>query len=154
VTTEITEVKNGRGWVLFDAQCLLCTRLARRCEPLLRKHGFALVPLETPWVRERLAKCGGELLSEMRLLTPHGNIYGGADALIALAQQIWWARPLYWFARLPLVRAALRKVYAGSLDAEAASAADVRLELLRGGIKQSCSSKCHDRYEQTSNRNR
>jgi predicted DCC family thiol-disulfide oxidoreductase YuxK len=111
VTTEITEVKNARGWVLFDAQCLLCTRLARRFEPLLRKHGFALVPLQTPWVRERLAKCGGELLSEMRLLTPHGNIYGGADALIALAQQIWWARPLYWFARLPLVRAALRKVY-------------------------------------------
>ncbi len=112
MTTEITEIENARGWILFDAQCFLCTRLARRCGPLLRRHGFALLPLQTPWVRERLAKCGGDLLSEMRLLTPHGIIYGGADGLISLAAQIWWARPLYWLARAPIVRTALRKAYA------------------------------------------
>jgi predicted DCC family thiol-disulfide oxidoreductase YuxK len=112
VNTEMTEVKNERGWVLFDAQCLLCTRLAHRCGPLLKRYGFALLPLQTPWVRESLAKCDADLLSEMRLLTPQGVIYGGADALAALARQIWWARPLYWLARLPLVRAALQKAYA------------------------------------------
>jgi len=97
---------------LFYAQCLLCTRLARRCGPLLRRHRFALLPLQTPWVRERLAKCDGDLLSEMRFLTPDGIVYGGADALLLLARQIWWARPLYWLARLPILRAALQKAYA------------------------------------------
>src|SRR5438309_352235 len=78
VITEITDAKNERGWVLFDAECLLCRRLVRRWRPMLRRHRFALVPLQTPWVRERLAKCDRELLSEMRLLTAEGLIYGGA----------------------------------------------------------------------------
>lgn len=98
--------------MLFDAQCSLCRRLARRYEPLLSRHRFALVPLQTPWVRERLVKCDDDLLSEMRLLTRQGIIYGGADALIALARQIWWAWPLYWLAHLPIIRNALRKAYA------------------------------------------
>jgi len=112
VITEITDSKNARGWVLFDAQCLLCMRLARHWGPLLGRHRFALVPLQTPWVREFLAKGDGELLSEMRLITSEGDVYGGADALIALARQIWWAWPVYLLARLPTVRPALHKAYA------------------------------------------
>jgi hypothetical protein len=58
---------------------------------MLGRHHFALAAFQTPWVRERLAKNNGELLFEMRLLTPQGRLYGGADAFVAIARQIWWA---------------------------------------------------------------
>jgi predicted DCC family thiol-disulfide oxidoreductase YuxK len=112
VNTEITDTKNTNGWVLFDDQCRLCRRLARRWGPLLGRHHFALAALQTPRVRERLAKNNVELLFEMRLLTPQGRLYGGADAVIAIARQIWWAWPLYWLAQVPGVRTALRHAYA------------------------------------------
>ncbi len=111
MNTEITDKRNVRGWILFDAHCRLCTSLARRCERLLGRHQFVLVPLQTPWVRERLTKSGHELLLEMRLLTSEGALYGGADALLALARQVWWAWPLYWLSHVPGVRPALRKAY-------------------------------------------
>ncbi len=105
-------MKNENGWVLFDDQCRRCRRLARRWERLLGKHRFAVAPLQTPWVRERLERCDGELLSEMRLLTPRGGIYGGADALIAVARQIWWAWPLYSLTQVPFAKGVLRIAYA------------------------------------------
>jgi predicted DCC family thiol-disulfide oxidoreductase YuxK len=42
-----------------------------------------------------------ELLREMRVATAEGKIYGGAEAIVFLAQQIWWAWPLYAAAKLP-----------------------------------------------------
>ena len=111
MNTEITDTVNERGWVLFDEQCHLCRRLARRCAHLLGRHRFALVPLQTPWVKERVEQYGGGLLSEMRLLTPQGALYGGADALTAIARQIWWAWPFYCLAQVPFVRTVWRKLY-------------------------------------------
>ena len=111
MTTEITDIKNGNGWVCFDAECTLCTRLAYRFGPLLRRHRFALVPLQTTWVKERLTGSGEELLFEMRLLTPQGRVYGGADALAEIARHIWWAKPFYLVSRVPLARSALRTGY-------------------------------------------
>jgi predicted DCC family thiol-disulfide oxidoreductase YuxK len=31
----------------------------------------------------------------------NGKQYGGAEAVVALAREIWWARPFVWFSRLP-----------------------------------------------------
>jgi len=42
-----------------------------------------------------------ELLREMRVATADGNLYGGAQAIVYLARQIWWAWPLYAAAKLP-----------------------------------------------------
>jgi predicted DCC family thiol-disulfide oxidoreductase YuxK len=109
VNTEITD--NSNGWVFFDAECSLCTNLAHRFGPFLHRHRFTLVPLQTPWVEERLAKTDGKLLSEMRLLTTQGDLYGGADALIGIAQRISWTRPLYGLLDVPIVRSVLRRLY-------------------------------------------
>jgi hypothetical protein len=62
VVTEITDVKNVRGWVLFDAECRLCTVSAKRFAPLLHRHQFALTPLQTPWVVYFLAAWKGGAL--------------------------------------------------------------------------------------------
>jgi len=112
VNSEITDVTNLIGWILFDADCRLCVGLARRWGPFLHRHRFALVPLQTPWVRERLAISDNALLTEMRLLTPLGETFGGADALIEVAKRIWWAWPFHFLGHVPGVRTVLRKAYA------------------------------------------
>jgi predicted DCC family thiol-disulfide oxidoreductase YuxK len=110
--SEITDNKNQRGWVFFDGACRFCSALARRWSRVLNRHGFGLAPLQAPWVRETLRLAGAQLLSEMRLLTKQGVAYGGADALLQLARQIWWARPFYWISRVPGITPVLRKAYA------------------------------------------
>jgi len=94
VLTEVTDIKNVAGCVLFDAECLFCTRLATRVAPLLHRHGFELAPLQTPWAMKLLGRGRGNTWTEMLLLTPERAIYGGADALLELTKWIWWARPL------------------------------------------------------------
>ena len=51
----MTDIKNENGRVCFDAECSLCANLARRVGPFLRRHRFGLAPLQTEWVKDRLA---------------------------------------------------------------------------------------------------
>jgi predicted DCC family thiol-disulfide oxidoreductase YuxK len=74
-------------------------------------RGFHLAPLQAPWVRPALKLSQEELLDELRVLTADDAIYGGADALIYLAEQIPWARPLAYAARLPGMKFLLRAAY-------------------------------------------
>jgi predicted DCC family thiol-disulfide oxidoreductase YuxK len=111
VNAEITDIKNENGWVCFDAECGLCASLARRFGPLLHRHGFALLPLQTLCVKDRLANTGEELLSEMRLIHAQGRVHGGADALAEIARHIWWAKPVHWLSHVSLVNSVFRSGY-------------------------------------------
>lgn len=100
-----------RGWVLYDGDCALCRRWIVRFEPALTRRGFDLAPLQTPWVQECLDLPEHELLASMRVLTPDGRDFAGADALIFLAKHFWWAWPLYAASHLPVLRSVLRRSY-------------------------------------------
>jgi hypothetical protein len=52
-----------------------------------------------------------ELMREMRVLLADGEQCGGADAGVALARQIWWARPLVWLAGIPGAMPWMRRQY-------------------------------------------
>jgi predicted DCC family thiol-disulfide oxidoreductase YuxK len=110
VNTEITENKLN-GWVLYDAECGLCTRMARRFHDLLARQRLELLPLQTPWVKARLALPEPQLLAEMKLLRPDGSYCGGADALLEICQYYWWAWPLRQIGRVPPVTKILRHGY-------------------------------------------
>lgn len=110
MNTEITDNNNKNGWVCFDDQCTLCLHLAHRFAPLLQRHRFGLVPLQTPWVREHLLG-QEELLSEMRLITAGGRVHGGADALVEIARRVWWAKPIYWLSRVSAFKGMLHRGY-------------------------------------------
>ncbi|HUA37119.1 MAG TPA: DCC1-like thiol-disulfide oxidoreductase family protein [Candidatus Sulfopaludibacter sp.] len=99
------------GWVLYDANCNFCTRLAQRFQPLLARRHFELLPLQTPWVRARLGLADSRLLAEMRVLLPDGTNFGGADALIEISRRYWWAWPIRQMTRLPTVRELVRRGY-------------------------------------------
>jgi len=112
--TEITESPESaplRGWIFYDASCSSCRELARRFQGVLAARGFTFEPLQRQWVRRRLNLTEEEALEEMRVLTSQGEVFGGADAVILLARQIWWAAPLSWLARWPFIHARLHRLY-------------------------------------------
>lgn len=98
-----------RNWLCYDADCAFCVRWAKRFGTLLEKHNFGLLPLQSAAVRTALGVPEEELLKEMRVITRHGDIFGGADALIYLSQFI--CKPLFPLTRIPGVKPLLRAIY-------------------------------------------
>lgn len=93
-----------RGWVLYDGSCPICRGGVERFHRILHARGFGLAPLQTPWVQMRLGLKSDSSLEEMKVLTHDGRVFGGADALIYLAGQVWWAWPLSVLCWLPGMR--------------------------------------------------
>jgi predicted DCC family thiol-disulfide oxidoreductase YuxK len=109
ITERTTEA--AQGWVLYDGECSLCTGAVARFAPMLRRHHFNLAPLQTPWVRQQIGLNPDKPLTEMKLLTADGRIYGGADALVQIGQRIWWAWPLFAVAQIPGAMILFHAVY-------------------------------------------
>ncbi|MFZ0819788.1 MAG: DUF393 domain-containing protein [Candidatus Acidiferrales bacterium] len=107
LASEFTDAKgrHARGWLFYDRDCGFCTRTAMWLAPALAKRGIAIAPLQDPRVGELLGLSDEALLVEMQVLladdADSGRQYGGADAVVALAREIWWARPILWFSKLP-----------------------------------------------------
>jgi predicted DCC family thiol-disulfide oxidoreductase YuxK len=100
---EITDRKGrqARGWLFFDAECGFCTRIARWLAPILARRGLGVAPLQDPRVGTLLGMTRAELLKELRFLLSDDTQFGGARAVLGMAREIWWARPLVWLAALP-----------------------------------------------------
>ena len=100
---EITDRKGrqARGWLFFDAECGFCTRIGRWLAPILGQRGLGVAPLQDPRVGALLGMTRAELLKELRFLLSDGRQFGGARAVVAVAREIWWARPLFWLAAIP-----------------------------------------------------
>ena len=113
LASEFTDGKgrHARGWFFFDAECGFCTQIARWLWPILRSRGIDVAPLQDARVGALLGMSQGQLLREMRVILNDGGQYGGADAAVALAQEIWWARPLAWFAKIPGAMKLLHRAY-------------------------------------------
>ena len=107
----MTVSSNIKAWVLYDGDCGLCRSLEARFRGILLRRGFKTVPLQEPWVAERLSVPPGDLLQEMRVLMPDGETRGGADAVLWLARHVWWASPLRWIAATPGGMPLLRSIY-------------------------------------------
>ena len=113
LVSEYTDGKgrHARGWLFFDAECRFCTRTARWIAPILERRGMALAPLQDSRVGALLGLPREDLMREMQFLPSDGNRFGGADAAVALAREIWWARPLLWISKIPGMMEILRKGY-------------------------------------------
>ena len=104
LSSEMTDTKGcraARGWAFFDRDCRICTSLARRFRRTFEKRGFGLAALQDPRVAALLALPPDQLLREMRVVTCEGEIFGGAEAIVYLAEQVWWAWPVFLAAKIP-----------------------------------------------------
>ena len=106
-----TKGRHANGFLFFDAECVFCTKIARSLQPILQRRNLAVTPLQDPRVATLLGLSHENLMREMHLLMSDGTRYGGADAVVALARQIWWARPLVWLSKIPGVMPLLRTAY-------------------------------------------
>ena len=112
MVTEITNLQETpAGWVLYDGHCGFCSAGVRRAASLLRRLGYPPVPLQTPWVVEKLGPDATVIAQEMALLTRDGQVLGGIDAYLYIAQKLWWARPLALLARFRPIDRLLRRAY-------------------------------------------
>jgi predicted DCC family thiol-disulfide oxidoreductase YuxK len=132
LASEYTDGKgrHAKGWLFFDAECGFCTRIARWLAPILARRGFAVAPLQDPRVGALLGMTQHELLRELRFFHSDGPQYCGARAVIAIAHEILWARPLVWFTKVPgimsLVHASYRWI-AGRRNCAAVGCAEMEL---------------------------
>ncbi|HWQ03224.1 MAG TPA: DCC1-like thiol-disulfide oxidoreductase family protein [Candidatus Nitrosotenuis sp.] len=101
-----------RGWLLYDRDCAFCSRWARSLEPILLARGFHVAALQDDWVSSALGISQAELLRALRLWTPEGKTYLGADAVMQLARFIFWAKPITWLSGIPGAMRMLRALYA------------------------------------------
>src|SRR5271168_207818 len=113
LASEFTDGKgrHARGWLFFDAECGFCTRIARLVAPILRRRGMEVAPLQDPRVGVLLGMSREQLLLELRFLLSDGSQFGGADAVVAVAREIWWARPVAWLSKIPGMMEILRGRY-------------------------------------------
>ena len=113
LASEFTDGKgrHARGWLFFDAECGFCTRTARWLLPILGRRGLGVAPLQDARVAALLGMSKTELLRELRFLLSDGRQFGGADAVLAVAREIWWGWPLVWLARVPGMMGEMRRGY-------------------------------------------
>ncbi|HEX3133480.1 MAG TPA: DCC1-like thiol-disulfide oxidoreductase family protein [Planctomycetota bacterium] len=102
--------RRPRGIVCYDGECSICTGLVTRWGHRLRRAGFRLVPLQAPSIQRRLGLNG--IPDEMKLITAMGDVIGGADAVVAIAEGLGLSHDLAASARSPLIRPMLRQLYA------------------------------------------
>jgi len=113
LASEFTDGKgrHARGWLFFDAECAFCTRTARWLRPILERRGLAVAPLQDPRVGALLGLAEADLLRELRFLLSDGSQFGGADAVLAVAREIWWGQSLVWLTKIPGMMPQMRRGY-------------------------------------------
>jgi predicted DCC family thiol-disulfide oxidoreductase YuxK len=93
-----------RGWILYDGACGFCRTWVPKWEKTLARRGYALAPLQSPWVAERTKLSSDELLADLLLLRPDGSLAHGTEVYRDAMRRIWWAWPLWLASVLPLGR--------------------------------------------------
>jgi predicted DCC family thiol-disulfide oxidoreductase YuxK len=98
---DVDSANAARGWVLYDGHCGFCSRWVNFWRPTLERHGFKIAALEEAWVAEKLKMSPEELVTDIRLFTPAGQLISGADVYLNVTRRIWWAWPFYAIFSLP-----------------------------------------------------
>jgi predicted DCC family thiol-disulfide oxidoreductase YuxK len=103
--------RHARGWLFFDRDCRFCAGLARVLAGPMRRRGLDLAPLQDPRVGVLVAVPPEELMSAIRFVSEEGKQAQGVDALLSVAREFGWARPVVWFSRIPGAVQVLRTSY-------------------------------------------
>lgn len=90
-----------KGWVLFDRNCGICTKIANRWRESLRRKGFLLEPLQSAWVPVEFGLTPADTEREFRLLLADGTKMSGADVYRYLLSFYALGRPISIVAGIP-----------------------------------------------------
>jgi len=98
--------------MLYDDSCGFCRTIARRLGKWLLRRGFALAPLQAPWVAERIHASGEEIAGDIRLLLAGGTMIRGANVYRFALRECAWTYPLYVLSMVPPAREVFDFCYA------------------------------------------
>lgn len=102
-----------RNVIIYDGDCEFCRRQVDRIHKKDRAGRFELLPKQHPDLLRRLPQLSGADLSQgLRLVTPAGRVYVGADAVHQIARELPGWRLLAWVYCVPGLRQLLRAGYA------------------------------------------
>lgn len=107
----VSAILDPIGWLLYDDSCGICRRGISFWEAPLRRRGFAVAPLQEPWVRSRLEALDVPPVDDFHLLLASGSLITGSDAYRFAMRSIWWAYPAYALSLLPGVRSLFDATY-------------------------------------------
>ncbi len=91
------------GWLLYDGSCGFCDRWVQFWKPIIGKRGFGVAPLQSDFVKARIAMPEDILLQDLRVLLINGKIISGANAYRYLMRRIFWAYPLFVLSIIPIL---------------------------------------------------
>jgi predicted DCC family thiol-disulfide oxidoreductase YuxK len=130
LASELTDSKgrHARAWLFFDRECEFCARMAAWLSRPMKSRGLAVAPLQDPRVGVLLGLSREELRRAIRFVVADGKQYLGADAMLAVARELWWARPLLWLSNAPGMLPVMRAGYRWVAQWRRCSAQDGRVE--------------------------
>lgn len=110
VTKILGAVPSDRPLLLIDAECSFCVAQAERLERIGRRQ-VEVQPLQAVTFDDpRLTEA--ELRKEVKLITPQGEVYGGAEALVHVLvlgrPSLRWVTSVYFS---PIARRAVDGLY-------------------------------------------
>lgn len=89
------------AWVLYDGECGFCSGWVEFWKPVLERRRITIAALQEPWIIERLHMQLTDLLADILLLYPCGELVSGADVYLQVTRRIWWVWPFYALFSLP-----------------------------------------------------
>ncbi|MBI3400927.1 MAG: DUF393 domain-containing protein [Acidobacteria bacterium] len=92
------------NYVLYDGDCGFCSRWVPSWAKTLKRAGFEIAPLQSPWLANVAHLNPAELTDDFTLLLDDGRLLRGADAYRYLMRRIWWTLPLYALSVIPGLR--------------------------------------------------
>jgi predicted DCC family thiol-disulfide oxidoreductase YuxK len=100
--------------VLFDADCGICSHVARTLVRADTRHLLNLVALQVAALPDQPPR--DELVETLHARDEDGRWFKGGAASVEIARRVPMLRPLGWYARLPLAIPVLDLVYRAFAD--------------------------------------
>jgi len=117
--SELTDSKAvglpGVGFV-STAVAVYALRSQADVERTIEKRGFGLAALQDPRSRRFLGLPTDQCCARCESSQPNNELYGGVDAIVFLARQIWWGWLIYAAAQLPGMQHILQAGIVGFAD--------------------------------------
>ena len=87
----------GSSVVIFDGECRFCQKQVKNLKRFDSGDRLSFISLHDPRVKQRYPHLThDQLMSQMYVISPQGNQYGGAAALRFLSRKLprlWWSAP-------------------------------------------------------------
>lgn len=103
----------GRSYTcVYDGDCKVCTRLARRLQEWDRRREIEVVPSSVPGVMARFPWIPARAYAEaLQLVGPGGETWQGASAIEQLLNILPRGRLVAWVFHIPFVRGIADRLY-------------------------------------------